>query len=650
MSRPDLLALTPEAVAALANLGLVKRAQREIAAGQGPSLEEDESTGLVTGTFADGVKTQLPRGVPLRDAPCSCGATAVCRHRIATVLAYPAWHGASAKAEASWSPSCFGDDDLLKLVGKRIMTRAKDIVRTGIIIELEGGGAPTAKLPTCAVKFHVPRDLAYARCDCRAAVACEHVVVASWAFRRAEENGAPVPCTIELGAARASSADEQPLALAMQLVEHVVMEGVSHLGDADRPRIARVRAALASARDLLWPATIVDDLEIALEAYRARSARYRTSDVATLLASLAARTRAVKNSGELPRRFLLGSDEERETALDHVRLVSLGARVYADGRTRDAEVYLADPDSGIVLVASKRFEYDEKTTPEEGPDLARRTLTGRVSVGALAHGQLVTRAAKRHANHAITLATTRTAQTSIAPSSGDWGALPSPLLVRDFRELADGLRERPPRLLRPRILASQMRVLALGPEHVATVGYRPGDQELVAAIRDAEGGSVLLVRRYTRSTPHALDVLARALAGSPRFVAGEVRLGAAGVEIEPTAIVTDRVLVPDLDRESASLDDLPVLASSVVAPMHIALEGAQALLEEALHDGIAHPRGNFADRAARAADALSKVGLVGAEKRMRTLGEAPSASGWLDAMIRLDLTREATLAGLRPDT
>ena len=42
MSRKDLLALTPEAVAALANLGLVKRAQREIAEGNGPVLEETD--------------------------------------------------------------------------------------------------------------------------------------------------------------------------------------------------------------------------------------------------------------------------------------------------------------------------------------------------------------------------------------------------------------------------------------------------------------------------------------------------------------------------------------------------------------------------------------------------------------------------------
>ncbi len=71
--RADLLALSPESIAALANLGLVKRAQKEIAAGQGPALEEDDA-GVVTGRFADGTVTRLVPGKPLREAPCSCGA------------------------------------------------------------------------------------------------------------------------------------------------------------------------------------------------------------------------------------------------------------------------------------------------------------------------------------------------------------------------------------------------------------------------------------------------------------------------------------------------------------------------------------------------------------------------------------------------
>ena len=668
MSRADLLALTPASVAALANLGLVKRAQRELEAGKGPQLDED-AEGVVTGTFEDGVITKIPPGVPLRDAPCSCGSSTVCRHRVAVVLAYPAWHagpGSRASAPApvaeAWSPSCFTDEQLLALVGKRVMTRAQTMLRAGVVVELEGGASPIARLPTCAVRFHVPRDLAYARCDCQASIACEHVVVAAWAFRQADASGTPAPCTVELGTkpGGAAAGAAAPLEDALRLAEHVIVEGVAHLGDADKARFARVRATLSKA-GLLWPGAIVDDLEMMLEAYRARSARFRTGEVAFLLASLEARARAASRGGALPRRCVLGSDEARETPLDHVRLVSLGARVEADGDRREASVYLADPDSGVVLVASRAFPPptasgtggSQRSEPEEGPALARRVITGRITLGALAHGQLVTRAARRHANHALTLGTTRTGQTSVAPSAGDWECLPESLRTNSFRALADDVRSRPPRLLRPRTLAAQMKILELDPGAVREVAYRPGDQELVAVLghTDPETGQldlVHVVRRHSRTGPSALDAIAKALQSTPRFVAGDVRLGSRGLEVDPTAIVTNRVIVPDLETEHAIVEKLPLLAPRSGSPIHAALAVATTLLEEALHDGLAHLRAGFADRATHAADALGAVGLAGARRRFLALRDTSKAGdggarAWLDAAVRLELTREAAL-------
>jgi hypothetical protein len=669
VSRADLLALTPASVAALANLGLVKRAQREIEAGKAPALEEDDA-GLVTGTFEDGVVTRLPPGVPLRDAPCSCGSTTVCRHRVAVVLAYPSWFArnegpTSRKAPEpvveAWSPSCFADAELAALVGKRVMTRAQSMLRAGVVVELEGGATPVAKLPTCAVRFHVPRDLAYARCDCQASIACEHVVVASWAFRQADAAGTPAPCTVELGTTKAATSGGPPLlADALALAEHVIVSGVAHLGDADKPRFAKVRASLAKD-GMLWPGAIVDDLEMMLEAYRARSARYRTGEAVFLLASLEARARAAKRGGALPARFLLGSDEARETLLDHVRLISLGARIEADGDRREASVYLADPDSGVVLVASREFAPPSENTsaktaePEEGPALARRVITGRTTLGALARGQLVTRAAKRHANHALSLGTARTGQTSVAPSSGDWDCLPEGLLVRSAGRLLEDLRARPPRLLRTRTLAAEMKVFALEPGAVVEIAYRPGDQELVAVLgqRDPTTGEmahVHLVRRHSRAGPSALDALARALASNdpaPRFVAGDVRLGPRGIEVDPTAIVTDRVIVPDLEVEPSIVETLPFLATRKETPLHAAIAVAATVLEEGLHDGLGRSRTGFADRAAHAASALGAVGLAGARERMLALGNAVKSSdvraarAWLDAAVRLELSREA---------
>src|SRR5581483_8210403 len=87
MARTDLIALTPESIAALTVVGFVKRAQREIAAGDGPALDELDD-GTVIGTFKDGVIAKLVPGKTFKDTPCTCGASAGCRHRVAVALSY----------------------------------------------------------------------------------------------------------------------------------------------------------------------------------------------------------------------------------------------------------------------------------------------------------------------------------------------------------------------------------------------------------------------------------------------------------------------------------------------------------------------------------------------------------------------------------
>ncbi|GAB3964489.1 hypothetical protein GCM10029978_025100 [Actinoallomurus acanthiterrae] len=87
MIRADLLALTPDALAALANRGLVKRATKELDAGNAPALDVTPD-GTVHGRFPDGSEATLPAGGGLEGASCTCAATGVCRHRIGLILAY----------------------------------------------------------------------------------------------------------------------------------------------------------------------------------------------------------------------------------------------------------------------------------------------------------------------------------------------------------------------------------------------------------------------------------------------------------------------------------------------------------------------------------------------------------------------------------
>ncbi|MBX3232074.1 MAG: hypothetical protein KIT84_19835 [Labilithrix sp.] len=665
MSRGDLRALTPEAIAALANLGLVKRAQREIEAGKGPVLAE--SGGAVTATFADGVVTTLPPDKPFTGAECTCGASAVCRHRVALALAYAASAPASARA---WSPASFDDAAFSPAVRKRADTLAKK----GIVIELEPSAA---RLPTTTVRFLVPERLDYAQCDCTAAKPCAHMLLAVRAFREAAHLGREPPCTIDLDAPRpmptsrtskhgathadAASGDARPLppgeaarplppgeaasgALhvgeALALVERVLVGGVVGVPE-EEAWFVRVSEALARER-LVWLRVIVERVAALLAAYRARSARYRTGDLVFLLASLAARSRAAAERGELPARRLFGSDEAEETPLDRVRLVSLGARVVADGERRVASVYLAEASTGAVSALERTFEAPREGPALAGPALASRSVATGVKLGALAAGQLVTRAATRHASHALTLRERRGVQSSVAPSTGDWETLPSSLLVRGRDTLAERLARRPPRLLRPPVLAEGLVVLA--DVEVTAVAYRPGDEELIAI-----ASGIPIVRRHSRAAPAALDVLARALEAGPRFIAGEASFGPHGLMLDPTAVVTDRVVVPDLEEAPALLERLPRAAAATRTELEIAVERAGAVLEESLHDGLAHLGRGFADRTEEAARTAAGRGLVGLEHRLLALRSAladpaAAARAWLDLAIRTELTREAITA------
>lgn len=670
VSRPDLLALSPESIASLANLGLVKRALREIAAGEGPVLAEDEA-GVVTGTFNDGVTAKLVPGMSLRETPCSCGAVTVCRHRVAVALAYPSFAAKPAaerpsaltdgSVEASntlphvaWSPAEITDDELRRALGRRAMDRAEEIARAGLAVEIRpasAGEVNAARLPTCAVRFNVPSDLAYARCDCALPEPCEHIALAAWAFREAAK--APlVPKTVELRRGPVAEAPPHPLKSALDLACEILIEGVasaSHLA----PRFALARAELAAA-SLVWPASILTDLELSLEAYRDRSARYSASVAASLITELAARSRAAEQNGELSARFVLGADEAKETLLEKVRLISLGARVFADGRDREAEVYLADPSSSVVLVLRRRFAFPEPALPEAGPDLAARRIAGKISFGSLASGQMVSRSLKRLANREAVLPARGDAKTSVTPHEGDFSALPPSLLVRDPAEFERSLRALPPRMLRPRVLAESTRAVEIA--GVRSIYYRPGEQELRADLETSSGGSIRLVKRHASATPGAVDAVAGALTGEARvrFVSGAIRRDRSGLVIEPAALVTDRVIVPDLERARPLGLALPAPPPSAdIDPLAAAAEQADALLEEACHIGLARVSPGWSERASEVIARLDRVGLRSVASLFARLLErvldlrrdrscaGALASAWLSASIRLALLREA---------
>lgn len=669
--RDDLMALTPETVASLSNLGLVKRALKELEQGKGPALHESDE-GVVRGTFEDGVITELAPHRSLKDASCTCPAAGMCRHRVAVALGYRRWIGERNSApppEAPptlWSPATIGDAQLEAALERGALSEAHGARKRGVVIEVQRASpeqpVPLAKLPSCVVRFLVPHQIAFARCDCQVTQGCAHVALAVWAFRVADAvdpkagGAARAVLTVEVrdpstGASSASSAVSEALDAMVALVHELAIGGVTSSREAMAQRFTLVGGALAR-QGLVWPATGLDDLGWMLDRYRARSSRYHPSAALALATELVARARVVAQPSELPARYVLGQGEAMETRLDHLRLVSLGATLESDGRERLAEVFLADPDTGMVSVLQKSWTFAEGEAIPEGPELARRRVAGTASLLLLGAGQLVSRVARRRAKGTLTLASSAIAQTSVMPQTGEFASLPKPLRVDGLDELDALLRSRPPQMLRPRLLGESMHAIAIG--GVERCAFDPAAQRLHAVASDPDGRALHVTAPFSGAAPGALDVLAHALSGGMgpvRFLAGALAHDGAHWVLTPTMLVADRVIVPVLEAPSRA----SALASAVVhPPPPDPLETARALLEEGFHLGLASVSSSYERRLAGAVSGLEGIGAVGLSERLERFRKALGATRagiaaslgarFFDASIRVALAIESRTA------
>jgi hypothetical protein len=639
VSRADLLALTPDALAALANRGLVRRATKDLDAGGGPDLVAD-GDGTVHGEFPDGTRATLPPGGGLQAGSCTCVAVGLCRHLIGLALAYRRQHEAEPAPQEDWSPGAVDDETIAGLFGARAIKAAQRAHRAGYTARLhrpdDDDPVPWAELPTCTVRFLVPGRIDYAHTDAAESRRGEVIALAVWAFRAADEQGR-TGTDVRLTVGGRPAATGSGMDAALELADRILLEGAMHTGPVLSGALRRAGRKLA-ADGLLWPAAAVDDLAGQLDAYHERTAAYSAEHLASLLTEVHARNRAANGGGRRPQ--VLGTDEAAATALRHVQLTALGCRIGAAEDERTAEVYLAQ-DSGVVLVLKHRWPAPDNAPPT-GHDLAARKVAG-VPLRMLATSAVASETASRSAGRVVRLTTGRIAKTMITPLDSQWAELPAPPLVRELDGLDRELALLPPRLVRPRVEAELVRVIAVSQVH--DVGYDPGGQRLEAVVADAAGTTATVSARYRPHCPAALDCLADALTGGqgePRFVSASVRRARGGLELDPIAVMTTGgVIVPDL----APGDGSAALSGAVahdLDPLSAALDGALALFAEAAHRGLRHRTTATGDRFDRAAADLRRLGFQATADAVTAFAaslagdDAPRmTAAWVDAQLRL---------------
>jgi hypothetical protein len=671
--RTDLLALTEDSLAALANRGLVKRAVKELAAGTGAGVAMD-ADGALRADFPDGVVVHLRAETPLADATCSCAAAGLCRHRIGLVLAYQMLHAASASkpvTEAAteepdqtsadqWTPGDIPDDALERAFGARSLDEARRTLKSGFQAVVHRPGVsrqPRVELPTCTVTFHIAGDPAYATTDAIELKRGEAVTLAVWAFRAADELGFDGESAhVSVGGASATpsstptntAAAATALSHAVELVETLLLEGVSAAGPLLVGNLQRASRDLAAA-SLHWPAAIIDELIAQLDWYLQRNARYELSRLADLATELLGRARAATLSVRDPRlpstAQILGSAEPARTELRRIRLIGLGCRISAAPQHRMAELYFAHPHDGTVLVLRREWRFEEAEEAPSGAQLRTRRVAG-APLHALAACNLVSEAASRSASRTVAFGAARLAKTTVTPVGEAWSRLPSSVRVQDFAALAQRLSARDPRFLRPRVEAEDIYVLMVS--EVEWVGYDPAAQCLEAVVRDHQGTAATIRAPYRAVCPPALDALGAALTASETsplmlMISGRVTVRAGELVVDPIAVWgggKEQPVVLDL----AVGDDtgtLPVIGrrveqDAVTTPLHDAVE----MLAEHAHRGL--DRAGEASRAAveHMAASLSRAGFNAAAALLAAYGgallrddRAARARAWVDASI-----------------
>jgi hypothetical protein len=595
-ARPDLLSLTADALAAMANRGLVKRAAKE------PPAVLEVVGDTIRARFDDGVTTVLPPGA-LNSASCSCGAVGMCRHRVAVVLAYQG--SRSAPAFAPWSPGDVDDSTLARLCGTRAITAARRVWRAGHPVTVRrptAGEVATVELPSCTVRFLVPGELRHVRTDAVAANRDMFVVLAVWAFREADARGLTADVVqFDVGE---NAPDGNALRTALDLVDQLLLDGVAHTTPILAAALRNTASRLTGER-LHWPAAAVEDLVDQLAVHQARGARYHSERVAELITELHARDRATG-----PRSQVLGGDESGETPLRLVRLIALGCRVHGE----TAEVFFAA--DGIVLVLRQ--------------DISRR-VNG-VPLSRLAVSNVVSESAIRTASRVVRLSSNRVAKTTITPIGAGWESLPESILVRDYAAMAASLGDLPPRVVRARVEAEFVQVLEIA--EVKEVTYHPGDQRLAAIVADAHGTTAMISAIYRSSRPGALDALAKALANEPRFVSGSLRREHGWLVIDPIAVqARPGVVVPDMAAgEYEPLGPVPMPATD---PIRSAVDSSLSAYGLVAHHGLNRiPAGVRTALDIAAAD-LHRIGMRATATHIKAFIAEPTVETWFASHIRL---------------
>ena len=633
--RPDVAALTDEALVLVTNRGLVKRAVRMVEENP-PDLSA--SIERIVARFADGVVTELPASLPFTDASCSCGASSACRHRLGLVLAYRARFGTDVGGP-EWTPGEFDDTLVESHVGAAAMRRARRIRGEGYqatVHRPEGTDSIVrVELPHCTVRFLTPHDVGHTHSSASEHAAPESIALAVWAVREADESGSDEVFVSSAGLIQ----DSANSALAKVVARTILVDGLA--GASGVQHASAVRAARsAEASSTVWLADACRDLADQVEAYAARNARHDRIRVASLIAEIHARVQLGGATDSALAGMALGTETAGETPLRRSRLVGLGARVTANGDAVSVDVYFSEIDTNAVYLMRHQWPGELLT----GHAVAGRRVAG-TTIGMLASSTIVTESAVRRANRSIRLGRRGIGKTSILPLGADAWA-DSAALSSDYDDVRRQLTERRPSFARNRLVTDGVGIVSV--DAVVDTDYSPAGQTLTVVVADGKGSQAQIVVEHRAEAPGAIDAVLHAMSSGPRAVAGRMSARSGQVCITPYSIACDLgVVVPDL-APRVGMSSLIRSAGEVSQDRVVdAVAGCLSTLADLSHRGLRFVSEADVVAIRGRADLSRSVGMKSTGLSLDRLADAltghdleASADAWVRAVLRLVVADE----------
>lgn len=539
--RHDLLVLTDADLADLSNRGTVKRATKELDRSK-VEYELSDDEGDITVRWSDGPVCTLPADQTVSEARCDCLATTMCRHIIRSVLAYQREHEGADQTElmspsGPWDPGAISDEALGRSYSSRLLASLRKTFQDGLVTEVIRSEKPLVRFHKLrhTVRFLVPGDVRYTQCDCSERPPCRHAALGVWAFRSLPAD--EVAGLITIGRVD-DPVDGALLDETEDAVQRIVETGLSNTPTSTMDRLRAAERRLRNA-GVMWPAEILHDLRRQYDHYHAHDARFGPDEVSELIGELLIRFDALRNDDlPVPELFVRGHRDDGDAKLGQTRLIGLGCGVRHRHNSVEIMALLQDDSSGTTCAVRRHFPDpvdDGDEAPEDLARLGRKLVVKGRDLATIGAGQLVIKEGKLRADHHLSLGRSTA---SVYSQTYAWEDLRPPVHAESFAEVRARLAKLPPASLRPRRLGENLHVVAVADVQHARFASR--EHAVRALLCDAHDTSAELFHPYTTRNRYGTERTLHWLqhsAGRLVYVAGNFRLAASGLVVEPTALV-----------------------------------------------------------------------------------------------------------------